>query len=130
MRRTAGCKRGILVKAIPIIFFLILQTGSLWAAVPNTPSGLTAKALSSTQIQLAWTDNSTDETYFYIERKTGAGGTYSQITYVGANVTTYTNTSLTQGTEYYYRVRAYNTGGASPSSNTINATTLPTAPAE
>jgi titin len=103
---------------------VVLFPVSLWAAIPNSPSGLTATPLSSTQIQFTWTDNSSDETYFYIERKTGATGTYSQIGSVGANVTTYTNTGLTQGTEYYYRVRAYNASGYSTYSNEASATTL------
>lgn len=106
------------------ILFLVLSTSSSWAAIPNTPSGLTATALSSTQIRLDWTDNAADETRFYIERKTGEAGTYSQVTYVGTDVTTYTNISLTQNTTYYYRIRAYNASGYSSYSNEASATTL------
>lgn len=117
------------VMFLPVFCLLItvclsaLRPSSLWAAIPNAPSGLTATALSSTQIQLTWTDNSTDETSFYIERKTGATGNYSQIPSVGANATTYSNTGLTQNTTYYYRVRAYNASGYSAYSNETSATT-------
>jgi hypothetical protein len=45
------------------------------------------------------------------------------------NVTTFTVTGLSANTTYYYRVRAYNADGASTNSGTINATTLPNAPA-
>ena len=95
---------------------------------PNAPSGLTATATSSTQINLSWTDVA-NETGFKIERKTGVGGTYSQIATVGAGIVSYSNTGLTANTNYYYRVRATNAGGDSPYSNEANATTLDTAPA-
>jgi hypothetical protein len=75
-------------------------------------------------INLAWTDNANNETGFKIERKTGAGGTYSQIATVGANVTSYNNnTGLSPSTTYYYRVRANNGSGDSAYSNEANATT-------
>jgi hypothetical protein len=44
------------------------------------------------------------------------------------NVTSYAVTGLTPGTTYYYRVRAYNSGGSSPFSNTDSVTTVPLAP--
>ena len=111
MRQKRGSKKCILITAISLIFFFTLAAGFVWAATPNALSNLTATPLSATQIRLDWTDNSTDETKFYIERKTGAGGTYASIGNVGANITTYTSANLTQNTEYYYRVRAYNASG-------------------
>ena len=42
--------------------------------IPNAPSSLTATAASSSQINLAWTDNSTNETGFKVERATSASG--------------------------------------------------------
>jgi len=96
--------------------------------VPEAPSGLSATTTSSTQIDLTWTDNSTGEAGFKIERKTGAGGTYSEIATVGANVTTYNNTGLSEATTYYYRVRAYNAAGNSSYSSEVSALTFPAAP--
>jgi hypothetical protein len=91
--------------------------------LPTPPTSLAATAISSSQINLAWTDNANNETGFKIERKTGAGGTYAQIATVGANVTSYNDTGLAASTSYYYRVRAYNGVGDSAYSNETNATT-------
>jgi titin len=95
---------------------------------PNAPSDLIATPISSSQINLTWQDNSSDETGFKMERKTGTGS-YSQIATVGANVTSYSNTLLSANTTYYYRVRAYNAAGNSDYSNEASATTLPPPPA-
>jgi len=97
-----------------------IQTGE---SVPATPSNLSAAAISSSQINLSWQDNSNNETGFKIERKTGVGGSYSEIATVGANVTAYSNTGLSTNTTYYYRVKAYNGAGDSGYSNEASATT-------
>lgn len=98
--------------------------------LPSAPSGLAASTTSISQINLSWTDTATNETGFKIERKTGAGGAYSQIGTTGANVTTYSSTGLVVGTQYFFRVRANNAGGNSGYSNEANATTFapPVAP--
>lgn len=94
---------------------------------PAAPSSLTATAVSTTEIDLAWTDNSTNETGFKIERSPD-GSTWVQIATAAANATSYNNTGLTDGTKYYYRVRAYNQGGNSAYSNTANDVTTMLAP--
>lgn len=100
---------------------------------PAAPSGLGATAASSSQINLAWTDNSSNEDGFRIERSTD-GVNFSEIATTGANATSYSNTGLAASTAYTYRVRAYNAGGNSAYSNTASATTqagggtLPAAP--
>ncbi len=86
---------------------------------PSAPTGLGA-ALNGAKADLNWTDASSDETGFRIERKTGSGGTWSQIGSVGAGVTTYSDTTIAQGNTYYYRVYAYNGGGGSLFSNEAN----------
>ena len=94
---------------------------------PEAPSDLIATAVSSSRIDLSWQDNSSDETGFKIEKKTGSGS-YSQIATVGAGITSYSNTSLSAGTTCYYRVRAYSSAGNSEYSNEASATTLPPPP--
>lgn len=91
---------------------------------PAAPSDLTAAAQSSSQINLAWTDNATNESGFKIERCTGVGcGNFAQVATVGAGVKSYGDTGLAASTTYTYRVRAYNAGGDSGYSNSATATT-------
>ena len=86
------------------------------------PSGLTATG-NPTGIALTWTDNTGDETGFYVERKTGPTGTYAQIGTVAANTTTFTDPAVQRYTTYYYRVRAYaSQGGYTSYSNEASGT--------
>ncbi|MCR4409165.1 MAG: SBBP repeat-containing protein [Candidatus Saccharicenans sp.] len=95
---------------------------------PLPPANLRQTAVTVNSVSLAWDDKSANEDGFKIERKTGATGTWSQIASVGANVTSFQNTGLNEGTVYYYRVRAYNSAGDSAYSNELNVLTLPAAP--
>jgi predicted phage tail protein len=90
---------------------------------PTAPSNLNATAVSSTQINLAWKDNSSNETGFVIERKTGSNGTWAQIGTTTANVASFSSTGLSAKTRYYYRVLATNAAGNSAYSNAANVLT-------
>jgi serine protease len=99
-------------------------SGGTTPTAPNAPSSLAASAVSSSQINLSWTDNAGNEDGFRIERCTGSGCTgFAQIATLGANATSFSNTGLGAGTSYSYRVLAYNAGGSSAYSNTASATT-------
>ena len=88
------------------------------------PSGLKATAISGSSIKLAWTDNSSNETGFKIERCKGSGcSSFSQIAVVNAGVGTYTDSGLAANTSYTYQVRAYNGQGNSDYSEKATATT-------
>jgi len=90
---------------------------------PAAPTSLTAVAVSDTQINLAWTDNSTDEVGFKVER--GPDGlAWSPLVTLGANANSYPNAGLLPSTTYYYRVYAYNAIGNSGYSNVAYATTM------
>ncbi len=80
---------------------------------PYPPSALIATAVSRSQINLSWTDNSSNEDGFKIERSKSLTTGFVQIATVGAGVTTFSNTGLAKNTTYYYRVCAYNAGGDS-----------------
>ena len=92
------------------------------ASIPVAPSGLTITTVLSNKIIIAWTDNSNNETGFKVQRR-GATGGYTDITTTGANATTYSNSGLTDGTLYYYRVCATNSAGDSTFSNEVSGTT-------
>lgn len=76
-------------------------------AAPNgAPSDLILTSLSSTSIRLDWTIGSTNHDGHSIERSTD-GVNYTEIDTVTGATATFTDTGLTSGTYYYYRVRAY-----------------------
>lgn len=83
---------------------------------------------------LSWTDNSGNETNFDVERKAEActgPGLFTVLATVGANVTTYTDSAVSEGVTYCYRVDASNPAGKSAYSNTASRTvpfTVPAAP--
>jgi len=95
------------------------------AALPAAPTNLSGTVVSSSRINLSWTDNASNESSFYIERATNSAFTQNLvINSVGSNVTSYQDTGLSASTRYYYRVRASNIDGYSAYSNVVNYTTL------
>jgi hypothetical protein len=89
---------------------------------PFTPTNVTATATSSTNVNLTWTDNSTTEDGFRIDRKIFSNA-YVTIAVLGANVTSYSDASVNSATMYTYRIASYNTGGVSPYSTEVVVTT-------
>ncbi len=78
---------------------------------------------ANAQVNLTW-NASTGATAYYVKRSTTTGGPYTQIS--APIAATYTDSSVTNGTKYYYVVSAYNFAGQSANSAEVNAT--PTAP--
>ena len=91
---------------------------------PFAPTDLRAVTATTTGISIAWTDRSSNETGFKIERKNASGGTWAQVKTVGPGVTSYADTGLAEATPYNYRVRASNAIGDSAYSNEILAYTI------
>lgn len=80
--------------------------------LPIAPSGMSATRISEVQINVAWTDNTTDETGFKVERCEGTGcNSFSQIADLAANTIAYNDYERTPNITYRYRVRAYKGGG-------------------
>jgi subtilisin family serine protease len=96
---------------------------------PAAPSSLTATAVSSARINLTWTDNSTNEGGFKLERSTD-GVNFSQIAIFVPNTTSFANSGLIASTTYYFRIRSYEGANNSDFSNVATATTqaTPSAP--
>ncbi|MDD5194775.1 MAG: fibronectin type III domain-containing protein [Candidatus Omnitrophica bacterium] len=96
---------------------------------PAAPTNLTAASISSSQINLAWQDKSNNEEGFKIERSLNQTSGFIQAASVGANITSFNNTGLNADTIYFYKVKAYNSGGDSAYTNIANATTAQVPPA-
>ncbi len=93
-------------------------------SAPAAPANLAAVAASQSQIDLTWSDLSMDEDGFQVERSADGSTGWTQVAAVGANVTSVSSSGLAPGTAYYFRVRAYNSGGSSAYAGPTAATTL------
>jgi len=91
---------------------------------PAAPTGLAATA-GNAQVSLVW-NVSTGATSYNVKRSTVTGGPYTTIS--STTTVTFADTSVTNGTKYFYVVSAVNSAGESANSVEVNAT--PAAPAE
>ncbi|MGC9292306.1 MAG: Ig-like domain repeat protein, partial [Acidobacteriaceae bacterium] len=102
------------------VYLFVVPTGA-WSTVqppPLTPTSLTAEPGAS-EVSLSWAPVATT-THYNVKRSLTSGGPYTTIaspTYVA-----YKDTTVTNGTTYYYVVTAVNAGGESPNSNEVSAT--------
>ncbi len=88
---------------------------------PAAPSNLTGVAASTTSIILTWTDNSNNETQFFVEQK--KNGKFKSVKTTKANVTTVTITGLQRGKSYIFRVSAKKNKNVSTASNEVTVQT-------
>ncbi len=89
---------------------------------PSAPGNLSATGVTSSTIELSWTDTSTNELNFVIERSLD-GSNYTLLTSPGYDTTTFVDTGLSANTNYWYRVYAANDIGQSAASNVVNQKT-------
>lgn len=98
---------------------------SVTPVVLNAPGSLTATQVTGPGVRLTWTDTSTNETGFAIERAVKSGsswGAFTQVGTVGADVTSYTNAGVSKKKIYRYRVRAYRGTLYGPYSSVVEIT--------
>ncbi|HTD72136.1 MAG TPA: hypothetical protein VK652_01310 [Steroidobacteraceae bacterium] len=100
----------------------VAATPSALSVAPAAPTNLTATP-GNAMVTLAWTA-STGTTGYNVKRATTSGGPYTQLAAPTANG--YTDSSVTNGTTYYYVVSAFNSTGESPNSAQVSA--MPKAP--
>ena len=99
------------------------------------PTNLNFTNVATTEVPPAssftvnWSDNSTNETNYILERSTG-GTNFSEIATLGANIVSYNETGMTPNTQYYYRVKAINATESSVYTSIASITTppIPSAP--
>jgi hypothetical protein len=111
IRATAGTVLGTAVVSIVI-------------PIPAAPTKLALTVVSKSQINLSWLDNSSNESGFLIERSLD-GINFIQVAMVGPNTKSWSATGLLANTRYYFRIRAWNSGGNSSYSSIANAKTKP-----
>ena len=104
---------------------IILCASTALSNALNAPSNLKATAVSSSRINLRWTDNANFESGFIIQRSTD-GANFAFLASVGSNVTSYGITGLKPWKTYWYRVRAIRNSNSEVSawSNVASATTF------
>jgi titin len=96
--------------------------------LPADPTGLMTTAVTSAQVDLAWTDASSNESGFIVERSDydAVGGIWSAWNQVGettADIAVFSDLTVSPASDYMYRVYAWNTAGTSANSNEITVTT-------
>ena len=88
------------------------STGStLNQSPPSAPTSLGAIAVSNAQVDLTWSDTSSSETSFLVERKTEQGP-FFPLAEIAANSSSYSDLDVTPFTQYIYRVRAQGDGNS------------------
>ncbi len=88
---------------------------------PAAPSELMASLTEDGEVLLEWSDNSDDESVFWIERRQDAG--FEPVTTAGADAESLIDAAVAPDTLYGYRLRAQNGAGASPFSTVVEILT-------
>ena len=101
-------------------------TVTITGALPSPPANLAAVLVLSSHANLSWSD-STGEKGYYVERSINTSSSWTRIGLVGADVNSYSDTGLADGTRYSYRVIAFNESGLSNYSN-VASISVPLAP--
>lgn len=93
-------------------------------SVAPTPSNFTTAPATVSEVDLSWSFQN-DVSEYHIKRSTASGGPYETIV-VGPNETSFTDTGLNPGTQYFYTISAILTG--SESGDATESLVVPSAP--
>ncbi len=80
------------------------NNGEVYVNTSDAAGDIKATALSYSRILVIWQDRATNETGYRIQRSVGNNANFIDLATVGANVTSYEDTDVIKGTDYYYRV--------------------------
>jgi len=134
MDNPAGDRNGIYYAGSPLTFpTSTYNANHYWVDVKFTPSAPPFPPVNlagipcNAQVSLSWSATE-DATSYSIYRGTSAGGESSTAIATGITSTSYTNTSLTNGTTYYYKIKAVNSFGSSGYSNETSGKPTSSAP--
>lgn len=113
-------------------FFDELRFADTWAGAlanvpfepPASPSALTGKGTSESEILLQWQDPVLNEEGFLLERAADPDGPWTEVTQTAAGVTSYLDSGLDPDTAYAYRVSAFNDNGVSEATGPVTVSTL------
>jgi hypothetical protein len=98
--------------------------GRITNSPPQAPIGLTPGPVTSTSVQLTWTDTASDESAFRVEYSPSGANNWIIVGETAAGSTSYRVTGLNAGTPYDFRVQAMSGGGvASSTVATVNTLT-------
>lgn len=101
----------------------LIQKYALQQAIPDVPTGLSAKALSASQVSLSWSGSLSNlGAQFIIERSTD-GVTFNVVEDISGSFS-WIDSGLAAATQYYYRLKASNYGGDSGYSSVVSVSTL------
>lgn len=95
---------------------------------PAAPVDLVGGATGPFSVVLTWTDASTNESGFEVQRRLGSVGAWATRVTTAPDVTTWTDSELVGGTPYGFRLRACNAVGCSPWTEPTQVTTVVTPP--
>ena len=113
---------------------VLSTSGELGVNTPAAPTQLTAAVQAGPGVALTWRDNAGNESGFAVERSADGGATYARIATAparsGTGNVSFTDTGVTLGSTYLYRVAAENVAGASATAGPVTVSVaVPAAPA-
>ena len=118
----ADAARALNTSATQVAAYRVGSSSGGTTTVPAGPSALAASTVAYNGIKVVWTDNAANESGYKVERSPD-GVVFSEVASLGVNAASFSDVGVAASSRYFYRVRAFNSAGASAYSNTINVTT-------